>query len=209
MEITDFKKKDFEDLYEVKISDRNFIKPFIEKNHYSHSINGVKSTYCFCVINKKNNELTGAAIFGNLAMAGQYKKYVTNENKIIELRRFVAIDETPKNFESYVISKMLRWIKLNTDIECIVSYSDPCAYGETGHSGIIYRALNFKYLGQVPDQRVIVFGDKVYHDKTIRTKYKGEIKPYAKKIIEALESGEAYYEKRKGKHRFLYTFKRK
>jgi len=43
-----------------------------------------------------------------------------------------------------------------------------------------------------------------YHDKTIRTKYKGVLKPFAKRIKDALGSGDAYYKKTKGK--FTYTY---
>ena len=46
---------------------------------------------------------------------------------------------------------------------------------------------------------------KKYHDKTIRTKYNGKLKPFAKKIKKALEIGDANYIKTKGKHIYLYS----
>jgi len=56
--------------------------------------------------------------------------------------------------------------------------------------------------------RVIMYQGKRYHDKTIRTKYKGELKPFAKRIKEALVTGEAKYVKTKGKHIYIYDFKK-
>ena len=49
-----------------------------------------------------------------------------------------------------------------------------------------------------------MYEGKRYHDKTIRTKYNGNLKPFAKKIKEALELGEAYYSKTEHKHIYLY-----
>lgn len=73
-----------------------------------------------------------------------------------------------------------------------------------GHRGVIYQASNFKHLGKTAKGRVIMWNGKRYHDKTIRTKYKGELKPFAKRVKEALEKGEAYYEETKGKEIYLY-----
>lgn len=50
-----------------------------------------------------------------------------------------------------------------------------------------------------------MFEGKRYHDKTIRTKYKGELKPFALKIKNALGTGEAQYVETKGKHIYIYN----
>lgn len=119
---------------------------------------------------------------------------------ILELRRLCCIDDTPRNIESYFIGKTLRWLIQNTEVKTIISYAD----NTYGHTGIIYKASNFKHVGKTPCGRVIVYNGKQYHDKTIRTKYKGELKPFARKIKEALDSGEAYYLKTKPKEIYLY-----
>lgn len=77
----------------------------------------------------------------------------------------------------------MRWLKNNTKIKIVVSYAD----AEFGHSGIIYKASNFEFNGKRPGARVILFDGKRYHDKCIRTKYKGELNPFAKKVKDALE----------------------
>ena len=56
--------------------------------------------------------------------------------------------------------------------------------------------------------KVIVYNNKIYHDKTIRTKYKGKLKPYAKKIKEALDNGRAYYKDTLGKKIYIYELKK-
>lgn len=171
----------------VELCERADIRDFIEKWHYSHSINGLMSSYCFKL--SHNGEVVGAMIYGKLGMANAWKKYGNTEQDVIELRRLVLIDDTPKNSESFFIGKTLRWLKQNTSIKTVVSYADP----NYGHSGIIYQATNFKKVGMTSKGRIIIWNGKKYHDKAIRTKYKGELKPFALKLKQALANGEARY----------------
>lgn len=187
----------------VKIIERKIAEPFVEKWHYSKNINGLRISYCFGLYN--GDELIGASIFGAPAMTNQSTKWnPSNPNKLLELRRLCCIDDTPKNTESYFIAKSLNWLKKNTDIEVIISYAD-MTYN---HEGTIYKASNFKHVGFTPGGRVIMYNGKRYHDKTIRTKYKGRLKPFAQRIKDALETGEAYYTKTEGKHIYFYKLKK-
>jgi len=185
--------------FKIRLVERKEVRNFIEKWHYSRNINGLKVSYCFGLYD--NNKLIGAMIYGKPAMNNQASKYnKSNPNKVLELRRLCCIDNTPKNTESYFIGKTLKWLDKNTDIETIISYAD-MTYG---HKGIIYKATNFKQVGMCPPGKVIVYEGRNYHDKTIRTKYKGKLKPFAKKIKDALDLGEAYYTKTKSKYIYLY-----
>jgi len=187
----------------VKEVERIVIRDFVEEWHYSGSINGVLSTYCFALYH--NEELVGAMIFGKVGMAGAWKKYAENEKDILELRRLCCIDDTPKNTESFFIGKCLKWLRDNTLVKTIISYAD----ANHGHSGIIYQATNFKHKGMTAKGRVIMLGDRQYHDKTIRTMYKGRLKPFAKRVKDALENGDAYYKTTIPKHIYLFDIKRK
>lgn len=194
--------KQFSD-YTVEITKRKRIEDFIRKWHYTHNMNGVKSTYCFRII--YNNRLIGAAVYGTPAMRNIWKRYVEKEEDLIELRRLCCIDETPKNTESYFISKTIKWLTNKTNIKRVIAYSDKTY----GHEGIIYKAANFKYLGKTSKGRVIRYNGKIYHDKTIRTRYKGELKPFARKIKNALKTGEAKYEDTEGKYIYIYNLNRR
>lgn len=185
--------------YKVSICERKEIAKFIEEWHYSKNVNGLICDYCF-KLETKDGALIGAMIYGRIAMAGVWKKYAQAESELIELRRLCCIDDTPKNTESYFIGATLRWLKKNTKIKTVISYADTTY----NHEGTIYKASNFKNIGMTAKGRVIMFEDKRYHDKTIRTKYKGELKPFALKIKNALETGEAKYVDTKGKHIYIY-----
>jgi hypothetical protein len=189
--------------YSIIPCDRIDIREFIEKNHYSHSINGVRSSYCFKLLSQDGSTI-GAALFGGLAMANNWKRFGDKESDVIELRRLVCINETMKNTESYFISRCLRWLKQNTDIKVVVSYADE----NYNHSGTIYKASNFTYLGKTKPSKMILLKGKLYHDKTIRTTYNGKLKPFAIRIKEALSNGEASFVDTKFKHVYIYNFER-
>jgi hypothetical protein len=147
--------------------------------------------------------LIGAAIIGKLAMANQWRRFVAEENDVMEIRRLCCINNTPKNTESYFISKIIKWLQRNTSLKIIVSYAD----AEYNHVGTIYKASNFEYLGFKKGAKIILWKEKRYHDKAIRTKYKGELKPFARRLRDALETGEATYKETLGKHSYIYRLK--
>ena len=66
--------------YNVKICERNYIKDFIEKWHYSKSINGLHGSYYFALLD--NNKIIGAMIYGKLGMANVWTKYGKKEREI-------------------------------------------------------------------------------------------------------------------------------
>lgn len=174
------------------------VRDFIEQHHYSHNINGLKVAHCFKLLD--GSHLIGAILYGGLAMAGQWKKYVDQESDIVELRRLVCVDDTPRNTESYFIGASLRWLKRHTNIKKVLSYADT----NQGHVGIVYRASNWQLVGMTSPGRIIKWGERTYHDKTIRTKYNGALKPYAQRVKDALDSKEAYYIKQLPKYTYLY-----
>lgn len=175
--------------YEIRVVPRSEVKEFIEAWHYSKSINGVMGDYCFGLYTL-GGDLVGAALYGKLGMANAWKKYAQRPEQVTELRRLCLTDEMPTNSESWFISRTLKWLKTHTDVDVVVSYADT----NQGHEGIIYQATNFTFLGKTASGKVIIHNGKKYHDKAIRTKYKGELKPFAKRLKEALNAGEAYYE---------------
>jgi hypothetical protein len=64
-------------------------------------------------------------------------------------------------------------------------------------------------IGRTAKGKIIIYNGKKYHDKSIRTKYKGELKPFAKELKKALENGEAYYKKTDGKYIYKYDLEKR
>jgi hypothetical protein len=185
--------------FKVCLCERKEIADFVEYWHYSKNVNGLTIDYCFKLLDVEDN-MIGAMIYGKIAMANVWKKYADIETDLIELKRLCCIDNTPKNTESFFIGKTLKWLKNNTNIKTVISYAD-MTYS---HVGTIYKASNFTHVGMTSKGRIIMYNGKRYHDKTIRTKYKGKLKPFAIQIKKALETGEATYVNTLGKHIYLY-----
>jgi hypothetical protein len=208
----------FQYLKEINTKDRNLkeftiipltidrIRDFVQKWHYSKNVNGISHTHCFGMF--CDGTLIGGMIFGKLGMANVWKKYAEKEEDILELRRLCLIDDTPKNAESYFIGWALRWLKRNTGVKIIISYSDE----EWNHIGTIYKAANFQYVGMSSGGRVIHWEGRRYHDKSIRTYYTDKwgdkrLKPFAQNLIQKLESGEAEWKETGGKRIWIYRLK--
>jgi hypothetical protein len=188
--------------YAVEPVPRSEVARFIEQWHYSGSINGCKVSYCFAMYDGLT--MVGAMLYGEMAMANQWKRFADCVEDVIELRRLCCIDDTPKNTESFFIGWTLRWLKKNTKVKVVVSYAD----AEYGHLGTIYKASNFTLDGKRAGAKVILWNGKRYHDKAIRTKYKGQLKPFAKRLTQALEDGEAQYAKTAGKYCYVYRLQK-
>lgn len=195
-------KKD-ENPYVFSICPRIEIKDFLETYHYLHNMNGVDARYSFKIT--KNGKLVGAIVFGRLAMASVWKKYVNDPYDILELRRLCILDEEPQNVGTWFVAQSIRFLKHNTQVQKLIAYADTTM----GHEGTVYKAGNWKYVGHTKGDRHIVYDSKRYHDKTIRTYHNGQLKPFAKKIKQALEDGTAHYKKGKPKNTFIYEINRK
>jgi hypothetical protein len=181
---------------------RSEVKDFTESWHYSKSINGIKIAQCFKLVNP-DGYLCGVALYGAAATTA-WKKYAEVESDCLELRRLVCVDDTPKNAESFLVGQSLRWLRKNTDFKVVISYADP----NHGHSGMIYRASNFKHVGMTAGGIVFDWNGKIYHDRALRTKYNGKLKPFAIRLAEAVKSGEAVTKVQTGKHIYVYDLRR-
>ena len=188
--------------WEVRRVERKDVRDFIEKWHYSGNINGCIADYCYALYD--GDVMKGAMFFGRMAMANQWKRFGDCPEDVIELRRLCCIDDTPRNTESYFIGRALRLLKKDWGGKVVVSYADK----EYGHQGTIYKASNFTMTREIPGAKVIMWEGKRYHDKAIRTKYNGELKPFAKRLKKALEDGEAHYKKTAGKYTYVYELKK-
>lgn len=184
--------------YKVKTVPVSKIKDFVEKYHYSHSINGLKITRCYALMDGAS--LLGAIIFGQLTTTA-WKKYGEKESDVVELRRMVVADVCPVNTNTWFMARALKDLKRNTDFKVCVSYADP----EQGHLGVVYQAANWAYVGTTaPDTVLETPEGKRYHSRALRTKYKGELKPFAKRLCELKAAGLLREVTVRGKHTYLY-----
>lgn len=128
-----------------------------------------------------SSEAVRASVFGP-----EYKAHVT------ELHRLVILDETPKNTESWMITRALRGLKKEKPhIWGVLSFAD----GSEGHRGTIYQATNALYLGTTGKARF-------WRDPDGRLRHPRQ-NGHNVTPEEALEKGWSA-EMRAAKHRYLF-----
>jgi hypothetical protein len=142
------------------------VRKFLKRWHYSDYVN-IQAKHTFCLFREGNfgiPEMVGVCVYTRPAgpSAGQ-SYYPEAPDKVLELRRLCLIDETPKNAESFFVSRSIKWLRQNTDWEFILSYADM----EQGHSGVIYRASNFEYLGVTGAGKTLEVDGKKFHIRTL------------------------------------------
>lgn len=179
------------------------VRSYIEEHHYSKSVNGLKISQCYGLYDN-NNLLIGAAIFGQLSTTS-WKKYAKEEHQVVELRRMVVADECPRNTNTWFMARALNHLKKEFNYHVCVSYADP--YHD--HVGVVYQAANWTYVGVTSKDVVLETPDgKRYHSRAMRTKYKGELKPFAKRLCDLYFLGLLKEVSVPGKHIYLYKLKK-
>lgn len=142
------------------------VSNFVEKWHYSHSIKGITPFRCFLVVNRNNPKISlGAAIFGKPAMIQTEQRYSEGKYRIVELRRFCLVDETPQYSESHILGILLKKLR-GLGIQRILSYADPNQIRENHpdgrHTGLIYRASGFHKIQENGKTTAIHFNGRRY-----------------------------------------------
>ena len=136
------------------------IRGVIEQRHYLHAMPQA-AIACYGVY--AGSALLGAVVF----TAGGRKSHLVvggaRPGDGITLARLWLDDALAKNSESRVIGVTLRQLRREGRWRFVLSYADPAA----GHTGAIYRAAGWPYLGQSPDETYVGLPGGVYHPRSV------------------------------------------
>lgn len=130
--------------YDVRIIPCKQGKDYIIKNHYTNGCHNAPSP---CVGLFENEKLIGVCAFAcpcseNVRASVFGAEY---KNSVTELHRLHILDVTPKNTESWFISRALKLLKqVKPHIKAVISFSDTTV----GHEGTIYKATNAYRVGK-------------------------------------------------------------
>lgn len=169
------------------------IRHIFEKYHYKSGNMGGGISWCL------GAEYKGKLLAGMVIGKARHDKKYSAQIKTVELRRMACIDELPKNTESWMLSKCIWWLKKNTDIERVISYSDK----SVGHKGTIYKAANFTLIGETAPSKHIFWKGKRYHPRSMTID-----RPYSYEMRKGLETGETIIEIGEPKLIFEYVIRR-
>lgn len=115
------------------------------RSHYLGKWPGV-CTLILALRHKAQNRLLGVIVYA-LPPRETSKRY---GGVTWELARLWLEDDVPKNAETFLIARSVRWIsRFFPHVEYLVSYADPSA----GHTGVIYKAANWIEDGRTDGER--------------------------------------------------------
>ncbi len=139
------------------------------------------------------------AVFQDAVVGGMVIGKPRHENKYessLEIRRMALLDSCPKNSESFFLAKALKIIKKKRIAKTVISYSDK----SVGHIGTIYKAANFKLIGETAPSKHVFWNGVRYHPRSLTID-----RSYSVRLREAILDGTAVIETGEPKLIFSYT----
>lgn len=141
---------------------RNMVKQY----HYSGK--AVPNSQIHLGIFNTDGLLVGCLQYGPPMNGDKTSCKFSDSVNMMELNRMVMADSEPRNAESMAISLCNKWLKRNTELDYILSFSD----GKQGNCGYIYQASNWKYLGYILSDSFYEVDGDIRHAVTIWHQFK-------------------------------------
>ena len=143
---------------------------YIIANHYSRTMPPTMAAYG--LFEEGYDNLIGACVFGT-GMSPEIRQKPLGkeyEELVFELVRVHILDVTPKNTESWFISRAMKMFKVDHPQALVIfSFSDPVY----NHNGTIYKALNFIHTGKGGRSNMMVdrCGNRIHPRSNQNRKY--------------------------------------
>lgn len=134
--------------YSISLITKSQCEAVLSEHHYLSNIQrGFKSGVNVGLF--KKSKLCGVCIFTGFPVPelvkGLFGLSRDNQEGFYELSRLCLtpdVQESEHNITSWFLSRAVKYLRKNYKVRAILSYAD-----SSYHSGIIYRACNFKYYG--------------------------------------------------------------
>ena len=153
-------------MYSVKELEPKVARDYVKKYHYSGKVVANSKIHLGCF--DDHGVLCGVLQYGPPMNGSKTSDKILKGVSMVELNRMVMRDEEPRNSESMAISACNKWLRKNTDIKYLLSFSD----GKEGNVGYIYQATNWKYIGYLLSDSFYKLDDAVVHAVTVWHKFK-------------------------------------
>ena len=143
----------------------------------------------------ENKKFVGCIIFGKGATPFIGNPYNLTHIQVCELVRIAL--KNHNNYISKYLSIAIKMLKTtNSGLKLIVSYADT----HQNHTGIIYQASNWIYVGTTKNDKCIMINNKIMHTRSAHHKYGS----YAINFLQKTIDNKAQYVYLPKKHKYLY-----
>lgn len=130
--------------YEVRDISHADARTFIIKHHYSKGCSNTR-VYSHGLFRKGCADLLGVAIWLPPTKVVAQSVNKDNWTKVLSLTRLAIHPDVPANAATFLMARSIRLIRHDRRFLSLVTYADDFM----GHSGVIYRASNWDYVGHM------------------------------------------------------------
>lgn len=135
----------------------------VKKYHYSNILPRINKHFVGFFLDE---ELVGVVTlgWGTRPLHTIKKIFPSLETKdYFEIGRMCMTEDMPRNSESQMLSKLVKWIKVNCpEVKVLFTWAD----GMVGKPGYVYQASNFWYLGYIWTDMYMKDGIKIHPRQT-------------------------------------------
>lgn len=122
----------------------------VRTDHYAQGGSNT-GTYCHGLLRVGDPNVYGIAWWLPPTKSAGLATY-PDPHSVLSLSRLVVLPDVPKNGASFLLGRSERFIRRDGRWRCLVTYADEWQ----GHTGAIYRATNWEYLGLTKPEAVWV-----------------------------------------------------
>ena len=119
-------------------------REFVIQHHYSKGCSNTR-VYSHGLFLKDSNDLYGVALWLPPTKVAAQSVNKENWQRVLSLTRLACRPDAPKNAASFLMASSIKIIKADGRFASLVTYADV----RMGHTGAIYRATNWTYLGEM------------------------------------------------------------
>lgn len=117
-------------------------------------------------------EPLGAALWIPPTRSAAEATWPANWQGVLALSRLVIHPEVPTNGASFLLAQSVKMIRRDSRWECLVTYADEWQ----GHTGAIYLAAGWKYVGLTkPERTYVLNGEMISRKAGPKTRTHGEL----------------------------------
>lgn len=141
--------------YDVRIVALRHCERMTVEFHYSGGGSNT-GTFCHGLFRKDSWDMLGMAWWIPPTKSSAIATFPEGRwQDVLVLTRLVVRPEVPQNGESFLLGRSMKMIERDQRFKCLVTYADTWR----GHTGAIYRATNWQYLGLTQPEAVWVDKD--------------------------------------------------
>lgn len=138
--------------YAVQPCPLRIAKALVARHHYAKGASNT-ATHAHCLVRRADGDVVGAALWLPPTKVAAQSVAGDGWQGVLNLSRLTVVPTEPKNAATLLLGGSMRLVMRDSRWHTLLTYADT----RQGHTGAIYRATNWEYVGLMP-------GRTAWHD---------------------------------------------